>query len=109
MKTTLKNSFVAIAILSLAMLLLLPTATKFLHLFANHEHKVCTDNSTHIHEQIIDCEYLSYHLTPQIEFTPHQHTLIVIKKIRTQNFNYYAYLSEYQELSFALRGPPQNS
>lgn len=105
----LKNSFIAIATLSMAMLLLLPTATKFLHLFVNHEHKVCTDNSTHIHEQTLDCDYLSYQLTPQIEFTPYEYTLLEVKNIRTENFNYYAYLSEYQQLGFALRGPPQHS
>jgi hypothetical protein len=43
--------------------LLLPTAVSFAHSFDGHEHRACTDLSTHLHEKQLDCSICDFHFS----------------------------------------------
>lgn len=49
------------ALLSVA--LLFPVAVQFLHIFEDHEHKPCTELTSHLHEKKIDCSVCHFHLS----------------------------------------------
>ena len=46
-----------------ALALLLPTVVKFAHTFEGHEHKTCTETSTHIHQKQLDCSICDFHFS----------------------------------------------
>lgn len=48
--------------LMLFIALMLPTTVDFFHMFENHEHPSCTEQSLHIHETIVSCDVCDYHL-----------------------------------------------
>ncbi|MGB6268565.1 MAG: hypothetical protein WBF67_06085 [Olleya sp.] len=107
MKTQ-QNIFIKIASVVLLLAVLLPSAVKFAHVLEQHKHEVCTDNSsTHMHEMDLDCEFYKFKINPVFSFkidysaleTPIQNYL----KITSQ----YHFISTYQKLGIALRGPPQ--
>ncbi|SFD37934.1 hypothetical protein [Algibacter pectinivorans] len=91
----------------LVLTLLIPAAVKFAHVFEHHNHKVCLgENSTHIHEVDLDCEFqkfsITHHFKLTVEFIEFFKTLTP-----TCNFNVtYKFLNNYRPLSFSLRGPP---
>ncbi len=90
-----------------ALVILMPTAVSFAHSFSNHTHEICIDyTDEHFHQDNLECELYK---------CPKNHLLA----LRFINFdtlpevlvgqylpNYYGFLSEYQQLSFELRGPP---
>ena len=53
-----------IAALLLFAVLMLPTASQFIHMFEGHEHIACTEKTTHIHKSVVKCEICSFHFTP---------------------------------------------
>ncbi|CAM3422907.1 hypothetical protein [Aequorivita lipolytica] len=95
--------FVA-SIFSLA--LLYPTAVQFAHTFEGHEHKACTETSTHLHEKQLDCsicdfQFSIFNFSPQElpEFTVfHSYqnieTVYVLPEFKLNTTHYF------------LRGPP---
>lgn len=90
--------------------LLIPSAVKLGHVFENHKHEVCTDNaSTHLHSLDMDCEFYKFKLNNQLSFTPDYFQVASLdvnhKIIQSQYF----FISEFQQLQVALRGPPLNS
>jgi len=53
--------------------LLLPTAVQIAHAFESHEHKTCTELSTHIHEKQLDCSICDFHFS-NFNFTLHKYS-----------------------------------
>lgn len=52
-----------IASIGLILALSSPSGIQLLHAFNKHEHRVCYDFQTHIHEQKIDCSIFNFHLS----------------------------------------------
>lgn len=89
---------------------LFPSAVKLTHAFSHHTHTVCNDDNslaTHFHEADIDCDFYKFKLTTQFYF---QNKLVTLKS-PDENFkitdSQYEFVSDYQKLQTALRGPPQ--
>jgi hypothetical protein len=51
-----------IVALLLFVALVLPTAVQFIHMLEGHEHIACTENVTHIHESVTECDICDFHL-----------------------------------------------
>lgn len=91
----------------LATILILPTALRFIHIFEHDSHIFCDGNqSTHIHQIDMECEFQDYHL--HTNFIP---TYSKITFLKEQNhlpkiISQYFFISDYQRLPFSLRGPP---
>lgn len=92
---------------SLALMLLVPSAIKFAHIFTHHNHKVCIGGqSTHIHKVDLDCDFHKFQLNQNFTlnnsyielFSPQEKSLEIVSQ--------YTFLSKYQRLHFSLRGPP---
>jgi hypothetical protein len=97
-----------IATLTLMLALLAPTAAKFIHIFNHHKHEICRgEYQAHLHTSHLDCTFHKFKLTTPFTvpifsvdfFTPEHNQECVIAQ--------YLFLSEYQQLHFSLRGPPQ--
>ncbi|WP_241148012.1 hypothetical protein [Lacinutrix jangbogonensis] len=106
-----ENKTLHIVIKSIVMLLLvaivLPSVIKFVHVFEDHKHEVCTNTSdTHFHEVEIDCEFYKFKLNTAFSF------ILRPSKIIFHELNYkittsqYQFVSDFQRLPFSLRGPP---
>lgn len=103
LKTKVTQVLVA-TIFSLA--LLLPTAVQFAHTFEGHEHKACTDISTHLHEKQLECSICDFHFSI-FNFTPLEVPEFSVYH-RYHNVEVF-YLSQDFYLSqtpYFLRGPP---
>lgn len=94
-------------ILLISIALLLPSAIKFAHAFANHKHEVCEfPQSTHYHEYELDCEFYKFKLNPQINFDSDVFESPESIDLDEQTKTYYSYLKNSHVTSFYLRGPP---
>tara|TARA_R100000353_G_scaffold176127_1_gene149638 strand:+ start:135065 stop:135394 length:330 start_codon:yes stop_codon:yes gene_type:complete len=86
--------------------LLLPSAVDFAHIFESHEHKTCTDLSTHLHEKQLDCSICDFHFSV-FNFEPIAVTEFAVlngfKKVET---TYYFPKLSSPATHFYLRGPP---
>jgi len=93
----------------LVVVLLAPTFVKVAHVFENHKHDVCTDNfqQTHLHSLDLDCEFYKFKVNNNFTFNPISFDLFSNENNHKVTNSQYQFLSEYQRLSFALRGPPQ--
>lgn len=97
----------AATIFSLA--LLFPTAVQFAHTFEGHEHKACTEISTHLHEKQLDCSICDFHFSI-FNFTPTELPDFVV--FHSFNIIETAYLIPELSLNsrhYFLRGPPSLS
>ncbi len=80
------------------------------HISAHQEEKVCTNLSdTHFHKKSLECELCDFRLTNLNIFTPVNFTAYTPKMAAVQFFDPYQFLSDFQKLSFELRGPPNIS
>lgn len=90
--------------------LLTPIAVKFSHVFSDHEHEVCIgQNKSHFHEIDMDCEFFKFNINHQATFTTFEFVPFEAYIDQGQLASQYVFLSSYQKLHFALRGPPVNS
>lgn len=93
--------------LMLALLLLVPAGAKFAHIFAHHEHDICKgEKSTHLHEINADCDFYKFKLSNSYTFTFFNVELISTKESTLEIVSQYQFLSKFQRLQTALRGPP---
>ncbi|MBD0835920.1 hypothetical protein [Aestuariibaculum suncheonense] len=93
--------------LLLAVSLLYPAVTKFAHLFANHEHDICKgEKTTHLHELNTDCDFYKYQVHHQYAFSLFEYHIFSTKEQSPEIVSQYQFLSDYQRLQIALRGPP---
>ena len=103
-----KNQMIkSLATCGLLLTMMLPTFIQFVHVFGVHEHFVCTDQDSHVHQTPVKCEICTVQLTPfdfdltdydglvPAEFIVQQSELLVSKHAEPLNFN-----------SNPLRGPP---
>ncbi len=99
----------ATSVLSLLLIgaILVPSVVKLSHALFEHKEQLCQElGSVHMHEMELDCDFqkfkLSSHNYPTFSDVEVSFPTISKKEI----FNYYSFLSKYQKLHFALRGPP---
>ena len=93
---------------SLALTLLTPTFVKFNHIFAHHKHDICLgEKSTHLHTLNIDCDFYKFHLNSVYTFSYFEFQLFIPKEQTLSIVSQYQFISKYQRLQVALRGPPQ--
>lgn len=93
--------------LVLAMVLLVPTAVKFAHIFAHHKHDICLgEKKTHLHEINTDCDFYKFKLTHAYTFTFFNFELFSVEENHVTIVSQYLFLSEFQRLQTSLRGPP---
>ncbi|MDN3493704.1 hypothetical protein [Winogradskyella bathintestinalis] len=109
MKTVITTLFKLLAII-LVIVVLLPSAVKFSHVFTHHTHVVCQNDSssdTHFHESDLECDFYKFKLSKQLYIQHNTETLTSVE----DNFNItdsqYQFVSDFQKLQIALRGPPQ--
>ncbi|WP_155087395.1 hypothetical protein [Winogradskyella ouciana] len=109
-KTIITSLFKVLAF-TLALSVLLPTAVKLSHVFNHHEHEVCenddADKSTHFHEFDLDCDFYKFKLTSQFYFKLKLEDFKVFEDNYKITNSQYEFVSTFQKLQTALRGPPQ--
>lgn len=94
-------------IITLVITLLVPSFVKLAHAFENHKHNVCVKpQKSHFHQYNIDCEFYKFKMNPQIVISFDYSEIILITKIAAPIISQYEFISDYQQLSFSLRGPP---
>lgn len=94
-------------IITIVITLLVPSFVKLAHAFENHKHEICiTPQKEHFHEYDIDCEFYKFKTNPQIAVVFDYPEDLLIKKISVPIISQYQFISDYQRLSFSLRGPP---
>lgn len=106
-----KDFFKQLSTLVLSLLLvaaiLSPTIVKLSHALYEHEEQVCNEiGSVHVHEVEIDCDFQKFQLSPQHYPVFTEAIKVYPNFIKENDVNYYSFLSKYQKLHFALRGPP---
>ena len=80
------------------------------HELFEHEHFECTAlGELHIHEVELDCEFQKFNLSNYTYLELVKIPAYIIVPKMQQCFSQYTFLSKYQQLHFALRGPPMTS
>lgn len=97
-----------ISVIVLVIVLLTPSFVKFSHIFQDHIHQVCkSPQNIHFHKSDLDCDFYKFKLNTQFSFFPEDFQFLK----KQENYKivtlHYSFLSNYQPLSFLLRGPPQ--
>lgn len=88
--------------------LITPTLVKFAHVFEDHKHEVCiSKQQAHLHTLDIDCEFYKFKVNKSFTFNVVNYNLQSVVNNHKISSSQYQFISEYQRLSFALRGPPQ--
>ncbi len=88
--------------------LLVPTAVKFSHIFSHHHHEVCEgEPQTHLHNADFDCSFHKFKLSTPFTIPTFEFEFISTEQNHQMYADAYAFLSDYQQLHFSLRGPPQ--
>lgn len=105
-----QHKIVVILSLLLVVSLLVPSAVKLAHVFEDHKHEVCLDNSsTHLHTLDLDCEFYKFKISSQLFHKFKNVNFINIEDNHGITDSQYHFISQYQRLQFSLRGPPFNS
>ena len=107
MKLFRNQNFILILSLLLVAFLITPSIIKVAHALIEHEHLQCEAvGELHIHGIELDCDFEDFNISPQnhsfLVDVPKPLLIDISKRINFQ----YTFLSKYQELHFALRGPP---
>ncbi|MCG9972506.1 hypothetical protein [Christiangramia crocea] len=90
-----------------AILILLPSAVSFSHIFLDHSHKLCENYSEyHYHKKSIDCELHTFHKNPALQITFPEYNIVSEVTKERGIFEYYQFLNDFEPLAFDLRGPP---
>ncbi|CAH8283749.1 hypothetical protein EV196_102595 [Mariniflexile fucanivorans] len=91
----------------LALTLLVPAVYKFAHIFAHHKHDICKgEKSTHLHEINPDCDFYKFKLSTSYTITFSNFVFICPQENSLKMVSQYQFLSKFQRLQTALRGPP---
>lgn len=93
--------------LLLAIVLLVPIAVKFSHIFAHHKHDICKEEkATHLHEINTDCDFYKFKLSTSYTLTFFNIELFSPKEKTIKIVSQYQFSSEFQRIQTSLRGPP---
>lgn len=96
-----------IIVVSVAVTLLAPATVKIFHFFAEHDHLVCTSNSTHhYHESSTDCEFYKFKVSKVYAYLITNDTSLLVTFEPALISSKFDFRRSHQDLSFALRGPP---
>ncbi len=87
--------------------IMLPTAVQFFHVFEDHEHIVCNEKSTHIHESISKCDICDFHLA-SFNYDLAKYPDLELPKIPVKNDVNFASLQfhSFKTTNTQLRAPP---
>ncbi len=92
----------------LVLTLLVPTGVKFSHIFTHHHHEICNgEPQTHLHNADLDCSFYKFKLSTPFTLPTSEFVFIAIENNHQNYAEAYSFLSDYQQLHFSLRGPPQ--
>jgi hypothetical protein len=92
----------------LVIALITPTLVKIAHVFENHKHEVCkSKQQAHLHTLDLDCEFYKFKVNNTFTFKAVNYNLYSVVDYHKIVSSQYQFISDYQRLSFALRGPPQ--
>ncbi|MDP2687155.1 MAG: hypothetical protein Q8O62_08030 [Aequorivita sp.] len=106
MKLFKKNIIKIFSAAIFAFALLLPTTVQFAHAFESHEHKTCTELSTHIHEKQLDCSICDFHFSI-FNFTPNElPEFAVLHSFKKAQTVYLLPEFKLNSTHYLLRGPP---
>ncbi len=95
--------------LVLILVLMMPTATQFSHLFEDHEHQVCSEQSIHFHEASVDCK-ISLYSQQSFSFNILNYTEIIVVNYYNLISTVYTSVLKYTTVkNIHLRGPPSLS
>ncbi|QNJ98645.1 hypothetical protein [Constantimarinum furrinae] len=87
-------------------ILLFPSAVQVIHSVEGHEHNVCSDFSTHVHENKTDCELCHFHYAPfEYRFSAITEG-VEIFTITALDSNYQFLSGNFTAPNTPLRGPP---
>ena len=86
----------------------IPSLLKLDHAFENHTHDICSGelSSHHIHSLEFECDFYKFQQTNSFVFNIKTFDCFSIENNHKQIRSQYHLISEYQQLSFSLRGPP---
>lgn len=102
-----KNLLTSLLSLLLIVAILAPSLFKLTHALLEHQEQLCQEvGSVHIHEIEIDCDFQKFNLSPQTYPSFEDVNVPVVNLGSVEILNNYFFLSKYQKLHFALRGPP---
>lgn len=97
----------AIASIVLLWALMLPTAIQFSHIFKGHEHVDCKGQSTHIHEDVPDCQTCHFHLASfNYEIADYPELLDPALPISPENYFSCPLFHSFKVTNTQLRAPP---
>jgi hypothetical protein len=90
----------------LILVFLFPSLLQFEHLFENHKHATCNDNTVHFHQKSLNCNIYDFHFS-FFSFHPNfpEDVILNIPPLSPA----YAVLSEVfsnLKIPYSLRGPP---
>ncbi len=95
------------AIIVLIAVLLTPSVVKLSHAFANHTHEICTsDVAEHVHKIDLECEFYKFKISKEHTHILNSNITCIIYNEISPIISQYNFISDYQKLSFDLRGPP---
>ncbi|MGB5553715.1 MAG: hypothetical protein WBM83_03575 [Flavobacteriaceae bacterium] len=103
----LKKILLSTATLLLVLCIIGPSVQKLFHsLNVDHSQQCTNKTDVHVHKAELDCDFDKFKLSPQpLPVFVNTFLLIpVLAKEKTES--HYFFLSKYQQLHFALRGPP---
>ncbi len=105
----LKEHFASkILVIVLTIVLVTPLFVKLNHIFEDHKHEICkTPYTNHFHELEIDCEFYDFRLNTEFNYSYTLLDIPVLTEISPSIISQYHFVSDYQQLQFSLRGPPQ--
>lgn len=96
-----------IVTLFLVFTLIVPSFVKLAHAFEDHKHEVCeTPQKLHFHDFEIDCEFYKFKLNPQVTYSFDFTISLNNENLTDEITSQYYFVSDFQKLPFALRGPP---
>lgn len=91
----------------LVLTILLPSIVQLSHLYEEHNHVVCFNDSLHVHEKIQNCDIQDFHLT-SFNFEPKQNienTDFIIPNFINSIYHYLPYKTHDHSIN-NLRAPP---
>ena len=90
--------------------LLFPSIVSLSHIFAHEEQEICTNyKDAHFHKKSLDCELCDLRTQNVLAFESVDCQLFIPYIPTIKSTDFYQFLSDYQKLPFALRGPPAQS
>lgn len=101
-----KNIFNILSAIVFSLAILMPIGVKTVHLFAQHDHKVCIDGSTHFHAKQLECNIYDFHFSTFC-FSPHPNfQLDSLDPIQIGQTSYFRPEITTESRNYLLRGPP---